>query len=55
MDPVTAFVNVATALLKFMTVVVEGQTPEQKKILWDLYIQDILWWRHFLKIDTLPK
>ncbi len=51
MDPITAFANLATALVKWATVAAEGQTPEQRAIIWAWFIKDIAWWRHFLKID----
>lgn len=41
MDPLTAFTNVATALLEFMTEVVKGQTPTQKAQFWEYYLKDI--------------
>lgn len=38
-------------LLKLVITAMEGQTAEQKKIMWDWYIKDVTWWRKFLKID----
>lgn len=51
MDPITAAANLITALTKLVTVVMEGQTPEQRKQLWDWYLADVAWWRKKLKID----
>jgi len=51
MDPVTALINLVTALTKLITTITEGQTPEQKKIMWDWYIKDVEFWRKLLKID----
>ncbi len=38
-------------LLKIVLEAMEGQTPEQKKIIWDWYITDVAWWRKKLKLD----
>lgn len=51
MDPVTAFANLITSLTQLVTVVVEGQTPEQRKIMWDWYIADVTRWRKLFKLD----
>ena len=51
MDPITAAANLITALTKLVTVMMDGQTPEQKKILWDWYIADVTRWRKWLKLD----
>ena len=45
MDPLTAAANLITALTKLVTVVMEGQTPEQRKQLWDWYLEDVKAWR----------
>ena len=50
MDPITAFTNLITELTKLITVIADGQTPEQKKQMWDWYIQDVKWWRKLLNI-----
>lgn len=52
MDPITASVNLITALTNLVAAMSEGQTPEQKKILWDWYIADVQFWRKFFKIDS---
>jgi hypothetical protein len=49
MDPITAIINLITELTKLVTVIVEGQTPEVKKQLWDWYIEDVKFWRSLLK------
>ena len=51
MDPITAFAQVVIAITNMVTKIVEGQTPEQKKQLWDWYIADVARWRKFFKVD----
>lgn len=51
MDPLTAAVNLVTALTKFATVIAESQPPEVREELWRMYLQDVKWWREKLKID----
>jgi hypothetical protein len=51
MDPISATLIMLSELLKFMSKVVDGQTPEQKKIIWDWFIEDQQKWRKFLKMD----
>jgi len=51
MDPITALANLITQLTKLVTVIVEGQTPEQKKQIWDWYISDVTRWRKLFKLD----
>lgn len=51
MDPVTAVLLMLTELFKFMSKLADGQTPEQKKIIWDWFIEDQTRWRKFLKLD----
>lgn len=46
-----AYAALATALLNYLTEVTKGQTAEQKKQIWDWYIEDVKWWRKFLHID----
>ena len=55
MDPVTALANVAVALLKFLTVLAEGQTAAQREKLTDFYIADLERWRKLFKLDSEPK
>ena len=55
MDPITAFANVATALLTFLTEVVKGQTPAQKEKLWTFYLEDLERWRKLFKLDKVDK
>ena len=54
MDPLTAFVNLATELVKLFREVAQGQPPEVKAELWRMYLDDVKWWRKALKIDE-PK
>ena len=51
MDPLTALTNLVTELTKLVSVIVEGQTPEQRKQMWDWYIKDVAFWRKAFKID----
>jgi len=51
MDPITAALLALTELLKFLTKVVDGQTPEQKKIIWDWFINDQQRWRKLIGLD----
>ena len=53
MDPITAAINLIASITRLIAIMSEGQTPEQKKILWDWYIQDVTFWRKFLKIDQV--
>lgn len=52
MDPITALANLITALTNLVTAMAEGQTPEQRKILWDWYIADVARWRKWFKLDA---
>lgn len=51
MDPLTSLANLIAALTKLVTVIVEGQTPEQRKVMWDWYIADVAKWRKLFKLD----
>ena len=51
MDPLTQFAALATAITNLVNEIVKGQTPEQKKIIWDWYITDMTRWRLWLKLD----
>lgn len=51
MDPATAALNAFAALLKFLTVIAEGQPEDVRRELWQLYLKDLKWWRSKLKID----
>lgn len=52
MDPLTSLANLIAALTKLVTVIVEGQTPEQRKVMWDWYIADVARWRKLFKLDS---
>jgi len=52
MDPVTAITNLVTELTKLVTVIVEGQTPEQRAQIWQWYIDDVAKWRKLFKLDA---
>ena len=51
MDPLTAFTNLATALVKYATVVAEGQPQDVREQMWRWFVKDIGWWRKKLGID----
>lgn len=51
MDPITAFTNLVTALTNLVSKIMDGQTPEQKKVLWDWYIADVARWRKLFNLD----
>ena len=51
MSPET-FAVLVTQILRVVELAMEGQTPEQRRQLWDWYIADIQWWRKALKIDA---
>jgi hypothetical protein len=52
MDPVTAFTNLATKMLDIIMVVIQSQPPDVQQQMWRWYVQDLAWWRKFLKIDV---
>lgn len=37
-------------ILEIALEAMKGQTPEQKKIIWDWYIEDVKFWRKVFKI-----
>ena len=41
-------------VLRIVLAAMEGQTPEQRAIMWGWYIKDVVWWRRVLKIDKEP-
>ncbi len=41
-------------VLRIVLAAMEGQTPEQRAIMWGWYIKDVEWWRRVLKIDKEP-
>ena len=49
--PSAIILSLLDSVLKIVTLAMEGQTPEQRKIIWDWYIADVRWWRRLLKID----
>lgn len=38
-------------ILKIVLAAMEGQTPEQRKQMWDWHIADVARWRKLLKLD----
>jgi len=53
MDPVTAGLLAFTELLKFLSKMTDGQTPEQKKQIWDWFIEDQKRWRKIFHLDEV--
>ncbi len=47
--------RVIELLLEIILEAMKGQTPEQRKVMWDWYIKDIEWWRKQLKLDEVEK
>ena len=39
MDPITAVCRLLEAITNLVTAIISGQTPEQKKIFWDRWIE----------------
>jgi hypothetical protein len=48
------YLRLAELTLQVIVKVIEGQTPEQRKILWDWYIADMARLRKLLKLDEPP-
>jgi hypothetical protein len=44
--------RVIELLLEVALEAMRGQTPEQKKVMWDWYIEDVSRWRKLLKLDA---
>jgi len=51
MDPITAAANLITEITKLVTVIIEGQTPEQRQQIWQWYIEDRERIRKWFKLD----
>jgi len=49
MDPITAIINLITEIIRMINKQMEGQTPEQKKIMWDWFIEDQKFWRGLIQ------
>lgn len=49
MDPLTAILNLTTAMLSLAEKVVEKQPPEVSVELWKMYLEDAKEWRTFWK------
>lgn len=45
--------QVLVLLLEIVLEAMRGQTPEQKKVMWDWYIDDVRRWRTILGLDSL--
>jgi hypothetical protein len=54
MDPLTAAINLATAITNVYTTILEGASKEQKEKLVDLWIEDQKFWRGLIERLT-PK
>ena len=46
--------KVIELLLEIVLEGMRGQSPEQKKLMWDWYIQDMAWWRKHFPLEV-PK
>jgi len=49
LDPLTAALNLANSITELVTIVIKSQTPEQQKIMWDWYIEDIQFLRSIMR------
>lgn len=49
MDPISAVALAIKAVAEMTTEIVKGQTPEQKKQMWDWFVEDVAFWRELLK------
>lgn len=38
-------------ILEIALEAMKGQTPEQKKIMWDWYIEDVKFWRKLFRLE----
>lgn len=43
--------TIVELVLRIVLAAMEGQSPEQKKQMWDWYIEDVKFWRRLLKLD----
>ena len=43
--------KVLELILEIVKMAMEGQTPEQKKQMWDWYIEDMKRWRKIFKLE----
>ena len=50
MDPATALLLTIKSLAEMITELIKGQSPENKKIMWDWYIKDVERLRKMLNI-----
>lgn len=50
MNPLT----IVELVLRIILLAMEGQTPEQRAKMWDMYIRDVEAWRKFLRIEDGP-
>lgn len=44
--------TVIELVLRLVIAAMEGQTPEQKRQMWDWYIKDVERWRKLLHLDA---
>lgn len=51
MDPLTAYMNLATATLELLKEAIKDASPEQKRQMLQWWIDDVSWWRAVLKIE----
>jgi hypothetical protein len=45
------FIELVKSLNVLLTELIKSQPPEVQRQLWEWYVQDVKWWRHFLHID----
>lgn len=48
---VTAFCTMVNTIGLCVLEGMRGQTPEQKKTMWQWYVDDVTWWRKFLGLS----
>ncbi len=48
---IIAVAEVIKAITELTKTVIEGQTPEQRKVMWDWYIQDVTAWRKLIGLE----
>lgn len=52
MDPITAAANLITEITKLVTVIIQSQTPDEQKQIWQWYIEDRERIRKWFKLDA---
>lgn len=44
--------QIVVLILQIVLKAMEGQTAEQRKQIWDWYIEDVKWWRQLLHLEA---